>query len=1282
MRPTKFGNKGPGSSVSSGSSSGGGRQVSSDDETSTDGTSSFVPTIDDDAKAMIEMLERIKLDNTASDRRAADRRIRTLDDPPSIEDSTSDKSDDAPLATPTGSNKGGRESHLLGMLNVQRRASLLSSDFKRQGSDASPTSAAGNASSKQKGAADYNKPSGPAKHPALQARRASLPSDLLKASMSSSSSSSSQQNLPVSPIRSSPEKDSDDGDFGDTQPHHQHHHHHHHHHHHNKNSSPHSPQDDDAAMQQLHQPVTSSPLIPRKQFAPRGFRRNSTDPKPDIKSGSSRPASAEGGVAAANANNDVRHSVSLSSIPDRHSSQPSGSLPGGGGGGGGGSLKGLGSLKALRSMVPTSNADARSGGSRSKSPPNVGQDSNNTTNNNRRGSITDVIMTMMSGARKAAGSPPPHAGENDRKEGGEGGARRLSLKDAVLGKTTLKKRVTLATDKDDGSDKDSKKGQRRSVGFKGEEKKDGKKSKESRKSVKGGGQKKSLKGGKGDEKRLARKKSNESWSSSSSDSDSDSDSSSASSSFNDSSNGTSSKSERLSRASVAARKSFSSLKSKSFDFVDLTARNITSGVRTVENRDHWSYAEANKSTGDKSKVYHTIRMDPYNVRRALDPSLWPMIRYMEGVVIQRGKGHDGYYSMVVCEDRLMFLPLANPGFKGVTFREWFAKGSMVVIPAHEIVSVGYVRGEEFTAKLWENNYEMKTRSVHIKLNLISIPEDEREVSSSAEFHLYTYEAKTRAMYHIAAMWTNCYTRMKARLEVERNESALAEASDFFTEIVDVTHSPNSTLSEQIKALSMFSSEAVNDIQLKKLFFNHSELCTYCLRTMASFTTDMHKNSLSKSTCFLLLRRLVCAFKAIYSALFNSQQVPERWAYFNLGDRIKHHMIAYTTDFTAFLHVFDEQTGLSEKKLNISDARKLTNLRKKRQTMGNETRSRGGLSRATMGALTTKGRGMAASASKEHLLPVNNILSALNFNLDEMDEDDDEDEEKDNRGGNDDDDDDDDDEYAVAEKSKFGGKLKNTPYSPRMTEENVNMFHVLSDSLLDHQHAVLIELHLMTEQYNLERNSGKFVVNARDTVAHIIRDMSNFEVYDDSDSDDERGAKAAAKAASIVNLKDFFANIYQRMITLMEEIKTDHTHTNGPTQDLLDKLDVLNITGETWEALEEHARNGEMIEPVHRLNHPTIAIYHHSRLLYNLVQDHKVMREIAILSGAEELCSFVGSAENLFYLYRSSDVHLLLTATFIKKSMKWMGLEPLGLAECSTDMQLFLKWDIESEVDIE
>ena len=77
-----------------------------------------------------------------------------------------------------------------------------------------------------------------------------------------------------------------------------------------------------------------------------------------------------------------------------------------------------------------------------------------------------------------------------------------------------------------------------------------------------------------------------------------------------------------------------------------------------------------------------------------------------------------------------------------------------------------------------------------------------------------------------------------------------------------------------------------------------------------------------------------------------------------------------------------------------------------------------------------------------------------------------------------------------------------------------------------------------------------------------------------------------------------------------------------------------------------------------------------------------MREVAIQSGAEELGSFIGSAENLFYLYRSNDIHLLLTAGFIKKSMKWMNLEPMGLKDCSLDMQKFLKWDLDKDVDIE
>ena len=88
-------------------------------------------------------------------------------------------------------------------------------------------------------------------------------------------------------------------------------------------------------------------------------------------------------------------------------------------------------------------------------------------------------------------------------------------------------------------------------------------------------------------------------------------------------------------------------------------------------QDFWTHKAVKSHGGDKARVRSTIRLDPFNIKRALDPETWNSIRHMEGVVVESGNGRiHGYYSCVVCEDRLIFLPLSGTGFAEVIFREF------------------------------------------------------------------------------------------------------------------------------------------------------------------------------------------------------------------------------------------------------------------------------------------------------------------------------------------------------------------------------------------------------------------------------------------------------------------------------------------------------------------------------------------------------------------------------------------------------------------------------------
>jgi len=142
-------------------------------------------------------------------------------------------------------------------------------------------------------------------------------------------------------------------------------------------------------------------------------------------------------------------------------------------------------------------------------------------------------------------------------------------------------------------------------------------------------------------------------------------------------------------------------------------------VTCIAANDFWSHKAMKLTGGDKGRVRKTVRLDPYNIKRALDPETWNTIRYMEGVVVESGNGRvHGYYSCIICEDRIIFLPLSGVKFTEVVFREFGKSGHIIMVPAHEIVSVGYLRGEENSAMLWGDD-DWNARSLHLKLNLLS-----------------------------------------------------------------------------------------------------------------------------------------------------------------------------------------------------------------------------------------------------------------------------------------------------------------------------------------------------------------------------------------------------------------------------------------------------------------------------------------------------------------------------------------------------------------------------------
>ena len=158
-----------------------------------------------------------------------------------------------------------------------------------------------------------------------------------------------------------------------------------------------------------------------------------------------------------------------------------------------------------------------------------------------------------------------------------------------------------------------------------------------------------------------------------------------------------------------------------------------------------------------------------------------------------------------------------------------------------------------------------------------------------------------------------------------------------------------------------------------------------------------------------------------------------------------------------------------------------------------------------------------------------------------------------------------------------------------------------------------------------------------------------------------------------------------MITLIDELKT--LDRANQTREMLDKVEKLNFIRPDLSPRVDFTReamglSGDNMKALHKLNEPTIAVYHHARLLYNMVNDDVRTREEARLSGEEELKNFIGSAKNLEFFEKSEDVHLVLAASFIRKTQNWIGESAGGGMNNglrSNKLDMFMQDD---DVDIE
>jgi len=461
-------------------------------------------------------------------------------------------------------------------------------------------------------------------------------------------------------------------------------------------------------------------------------------------------------------------------------------------------------------------------------------------------------------------------------------------------------------------------------------------------------------------------------------------------------------------------------------------------------------------------------------------------------------------------------------------------------------------------------------------------------------HIYTFEQNSKVMFHISNMWLDCFTRMKAKIPLIKEESEIELATGFLQEVERIISKDKRMYQDHIHALSYLASELVNDMTLKHQFFTDTAVFAFAYHCIKEFEEDMAYEKGSKGRCLMVLRRLVVCFKLIYAALFNSTSIASRYQFYFLGNTMLEHIAWYARDFHSFTQSFVITTGFTPVKLTINDVKKLSSLRQVRKSLG-------------------KGR-------KPGLMSRGSMKAVLDL----------EDDERENMV-----------EKELAKKAGKGRKSLNkksprsprsprgsgiSPRSPRSIEENKEMFHTLTDVLTDFQVALLVQLQDMVTNYNLECHNlqGRYKHESRDTVATRMK-------------------QAHEGFAEIgFNFGTFFDVIFQRMISLIDDIKIMDGNF-APNQSILDKLENLNFVGPDLSP-RGHSNMEDLLEVedakgLHNMNQPTIAMYNYSRLLYNLVNDDIFTREEARMSGEEEIRSFIGNRENLAFFRHSGDIHL-------------------------------------------
>jgi len=634
--------------------------------------------------------------------------------------------------------------------------------------------------------------------------------------------------------------------------------------------------------------------------------------------------------------------------------------------------------------------------------------------------------------------------------------------------------------------------------------------------------------------------------------------------------------------------------------------------RVYTDINHWKFTRRKLRHGDKSRMSHTIRLDEFNVRRALDPETWNSIIYMEGCVVDTEKG-EAYFALVVCEDRLIFLPLSATKKTKMIIREFSqgllaGGGYIMMIPAYDIVSMRYVRGADDAASFWKNNRHMTSRSIHIELQLSSQfdPIDPHSDSCESYFHIYTYEINSQIMYHISTMWINVATKLKTDVSIAKEESDLTSSTDYIKEIVAALMDEQVGIGDQVALLDNISEEVLNDMTLKKLFFQHAELNHYLIRVLKNFKQECGKLTAKTTDCKRLvvsqLRRLASTFKLIYAALFNSQTIEERWHNFQAD--FTENLEVLVADYGTWLQKFEVESGFKTNMLNISDKKKLEKLREHRKSMGKPTSKKKGrlaaksfavitgIDQAIMGrdeeddGTSVRSEGSIAAASFEKL-----DVSALI-----------EDESVDPFGDNEND-----DKlspiYAKKKPPKRNMRQRKTTNMGGManSQQQHELYHYLSESIYDYQTMVLVEFHTLVSHYNNNTitRQGRYRHEGHESIAAQIKYiLSEEQIY------------------------TFVENIFQRMIALMDEIKSSGDEENAfvHTHTILDKIERMNFerplenaTPRLYTAINE-TNNECRVDKIYQSSR--INIYYISRLLYCLINDNMVFREIAKDVGEE------------------------------------------------------------------